>query len=47
MLIHIANPDQILRERTYLNNAAAVMIRLRGRKVTVMRSYGTWLGRAA
>jgi hypothetical protein len=47
MLIHIANPDQILRERTYLNNSAAVMIRLRGRKVTVLRSYGTWLGRAA
>ena len=47
MLIHIANPDQVLRERTYLNNSAAVLIQLRGKKVTVLRSYGTWLGRAA
>ena len=47
MLIHIANPDQTLRERTYLNNSAAVLIQLRGKKVTVLRSYGTWLGRAA
>jgi hypothetical protein len=47
MLIHIANPDQVLREQTYLNNSAAVLIQLRGKKVAVLRNYGTWLGRAA
>ena len=45
MLIHTANPDHVLRERTYLNNSAAVLIALNGRDVKVLGRWGTWLGR--
>jgi hypothetical protein len=36
VLVHRANPDRTLRERSYANNAASVSIRLRGREVDVL-----------
>ena len=36
VLVHRANPDRTLRERSYANNAASVLIRLRGTKVAVL-----------
>jgi hypothetical protein len=35
VLVHRANPDRALRERSYANNAASVAIELRGRHVAV------------
>jgi hypothetical protein len=37
VLVHRANPDRVLRERSYANNAASVLIDLRGGRVTVLR----------
>jgi hypothetical protein len=37
VLVHRANPDHVLHERTYANNAASVLIELDGREVTVLR----------
>ncbi len=36
VLVHRANPDRILRERSYGNNAASVSIELRGGRVRVL-----------
>lgn len=36
VLVHRANPDRSLRERSYANNAASVLIELRGRRVSVL-----------
>jgi hypothetical protein len=36
VLAHRANPDRALRERSYANNAASVLIRLRGTDVEVL-----------
>lgn len=36
VLVHRANPDRILRERSYANNAASVLIDLRGNRVTLI-----------
>jgi hypothetical protein len=38
VLVHRANPDRVLRERSYANNAASVLIALGGHRVTVLRS---------
>jgi len=37
VLVHRANPDRVLRERSYANNAASALIALDGRRVTVLR----------
>lgn len=37
VLVHSANPDRVLRERSYSNNEASVLLRLRGGRVTVLR----------
>jgi len=37
VLVHRANPDGVLRERSYANNAASALIALDGRRVTVLR----------
>jgi hypothetical protein len=36
VLVHRANPDGVLRERSYANNAASVLIGLRGQSVTLI-----------
>jgi len=36
VLVHRANPDRALRERSYANNAASALIRLQGAEVTVL-----------
>jgi hypothetical protein len=36
VLVHRANPDRELRERSYANNAASVLVELRGRRVRVL-----------
>jgi hypothetical protein len=36
VLVHRANPDRELRERSYANNAASVLVELRGRRVQVL-----------
>ena len=36
VLVHRANPERTLRERSYANNAASVSIELRGRRVRVL-----------
>jgi hypothetical protein len=36
VLVHRANPERALRERSYANNAASVLIELRGRRVKVV-----------
>lgn len=36
VLVHRANPDRVLRERSYGNNAASVLIDLRGNRVTLL-----------
>ena len=38
VLVHSANPDRVLRERSYANNEASVLLRLRAGRVTVLRS---------
>jgi hypothetical protein len=38
LLVHRANPDRELRERSYANNAASVLIELRGRRARVLAS---------
>jgi hypothetical protein len=37
VLVHRANPDRTLRERSYANNAASVLVQLRGRAVRILR----------
>ncbi len=37
VLVHRANPDRVLRERSYANNAASALIALNGRRVTLLR----------
>jgi hypothetical protein len=37
VLVHRANPDRELRERSYADNAASVLIELRGRHARVLR----------
>ena len=37
VLVHRANPDRVLRERSYANNEASVLLRLQGGRVTVLR----------
>ena len=37
VLVHSANPDRLLRERSYANNEASVLLRLRAGRVTVLR----------
>jgi hypothetical protein len=37
VLVHTANPDRALRERSYANNAASALIELRGRSVELLR----------
>jgi Lysyl oxidase len=36
VLVHRANPDRMLRERSYANNAASVLIELDGRRVELL-----------
>jgi hypothetical protein len=36
VLVHRVNPDRVLRERSYVNNAASVLLELRGRNVRVL-----------
>jgi hypothetical protein len=36
VLVHRANPGRVLRERSYANNAASVLIELRGRRVRLL-----------
>jgi hypothetical protein len=36
VLVHRANPDRVLRERSYANNAASVVIELRGARVRIL-----------
>jgi hypothetical protein len=37
VLVHRSNPDHALRERSYANNGASILIRLRGRRVDVLK----------
>lgn len=37
VLVHRANPDRLLRERVYGNNAASALVRLGGGRVSVLR----------
>ena len=37
VLVHRANPDRVLRERSYANNEASVLLRLQAGRVTVLR----------
>jgi hypothetical protein len=37
VLVHRANPDRVLRERSYANNAASALIYLSGRSVELLR----------
>jgi hypothetical protein len=37
VLVHRANPDRVLRERSYANNAASVLVELRGGRTTILR----------
>src|SRR5262249_30616048 len=41
VLVHRANPDRVLRERSYANNAASALIALNGRGVALLRRCGT------
>jgi hypothetical protein len=36
VLVHRANPDRVLRERSYANNASSVLLELRGRRVELL-----------
>jgi hypothetical protein len=36
VLVHRVNPDRVLRERSYGNNAASVLVKLRGRRVHIL-----------
>ena len=36
VLVHRANPDRVLRERSYANNAASALIELNGRRVRLL-----------
>jgi hypothetical protein len=36
VLVHRTNPGRVLRERSYANNAASVLVELRGRRVAVL-----------
>jgi Lysyl oxidase len=38
VLVHRANPERVLRERSYANNAASVLLRLDGATVRVLRT---------
>jgi len=35
--VHRANPDRVLRERSYANNAASVLLELAGGRATILR----------
>ena len=37
VLVHRANPDRVLRERSYANNAASVLLELGGGRATILR----------
>jgi Lysyl oxidase len=37
VLVHRANPDRVLRERSYANNAASVLLELAGGRATILR----------
>jgi hypothetical protein len=37
VLVHRVNPDRVLRERSFRNNAASVLLELRGGRVTILR----------
>jgi len=37
VLVHRANPDRVLHERTFANNAASVLLELRGGRATILR----------
>jgi hypothetical protein len=37
VLVHRANPDRVLRERSYANNASSALIALNGLRVTLLR----------
>jgi lysyl oxidase len=37
VLVHRANPDHVLRERSYANNAASVLVELRDGRATILR----------
>jgi hypothetical protein len=37
VLVHRVNPDRVLRERSYTDNAASVLVALDGRRVTLVR----------
>ena len=37
VLVHRANPDRVLRERSYANNAASVLLQLAGGHATILR----------
>jgi Lysyl oxidase len=41
VLVHRVNPDRVLLERSYANNAASVLISLNGRRVRLLRRCGT------
>lgn len=41
VLVHRVNPDRVLLERSYANNAASVLIALDGRRVRLLRRCGT------
>ena len=36
VLVHRTNPDRVLRERSYANNAASVLLELRGARVRIL-----------
>jgi hypothetical protein len=36
VLVHRANPDRVLRERSYANNAASVLLELRGARLRIL-----------
>jgi len=38
VLVHRANPERVLRERSYRNNAASVLLRLDGRTARVLKT---------
>ena len=37
VLVHRANPDRVLRERSYANNAASVLLELAGGRARILR----------
>ena len=37
VLVHRANPDRVLRERSYANNAASALVELRGSRARIVK----------